>query len=103
MTACDAATYLSGYCTAKLPRAIKHLTWRVPNHPLRQSTGGVLIRDGHALFLIGSDATFMIEWLCKAIKSIYVRKTYYAARALLILDTLRLRYARCKVLVYLGP
>ena len=61
LTACDVAAYFGGYCAAKLPRAIKHLTWKVPKHPLRQSTGEILIRDGHALFPIGSDATIMAE------------------------------------------
>ena len=33
----------------------------LPNHPLRQSTGGVLTRDGHVLFPIRLDATVMAE------------------------------------------
>ena len=45
----------------KITSRYQTLVWRVPKHLLRQSTGGVLIRDGHASFPIGSGATVMVK------------------------------------------
>ena len=56
----------------------------VPKYFLRQSMVGVLTTNGYESFPIRSDVTVMVElfwWPRKAINLIYVRKTYYAARA----------------------
>ena len=83
------AAYVGGYCTAQLPLAIVPITRRLPQDPLRQSMGGVLTRDGHTLFPMGSSV--MVDAFVRpsqAINPIHVCKTYYAARALATLDTI---------------
>ena len=53
--------YLGGYCATKLPLAVVLIARRLPQALLRQPMGGVLTRDDHALFRMGSGATAMVH------------------------------------------
>ena len=62
-TACDSVrpvVYLGGYCGTKSHLAIVLIARRLFQDLLRQPTGSVLTRDGHALFLMGSGTTVMV-------------------------------------------
>ena len=101
--ACDDAQRPNsgGYYAAKLPRGTEPLLLMVPKDPSRQSVGGVLMTGDHAPFAIGSEAAVMVNFVrrpCKAVKIVAYVEKYYAARALAILVTLRLRIGRCETL-----
>ena len=52
------AVYLGGYCAAKSPLNPEPLPLIVPNEPLRQTMGRILMMSDHASFLIGSGEFF---------------------------------------------
>ena len=50
-----------GYCAAKPPLGMELLQLMVPKDPLKQSMGRVLLKTGHAPFLIGSNTAVMVD------------------------------------------
>ena len=64
-----------GYCAAKLYRGIEPLRRMIPQDPLRQAMGGVLMKGNHAPLLIGLDVAVMVDLprrLFDGLKPIYV-------------------------------
>ena len=81
----DRPANFGDYCAAKSSCNIEPLRRMVPQDPLRQTLGVVLMKENHEPLLIGSDAAVMVDSprrLFGGLKPTYVCRMYYAAHAI---------------------